>query len=358
MATRRTDATARGAWRRLCSNLESTPGVEVCVIDRTPNGECARFVQDTYPNLLLSPRLRIIEQGSDAPLKAIAQAWRGLPPMWTCAVHDDDDWHGTPQLPERLHENISLLAPRVWARRDVNHPWQLAHQWTSQHALFGALSPIVQGPYLNYVDDAPLALGGEDLLVLFLAGVLGEIRLMSGYEYFWDAGHWVDQQSMEHQLAAYIGDSLASELSRLSAFILFQSLDRLAICSYLPSEGKAKQTKRAIRQALRTFWPIIDLRAHAVYAVAPRSTRIALLTTRGQGRGLRRARYILRSAQESRASAPQPRTYLQAVDQGIVRLHGLQAVKRDLLPALSDAVKGSALMSEQVDFWRDRISQL
>ena len=349
LATRRTDQRAVSVWRSLAESVSGNQHISGVVFDRTASQEARDYLTKSHSAAVETGRLSIVVQGHTAPLKAITDAWRQLPRMWTCMVHDDDHWTGAPTVGPDVPHDVSLLAPSIWIQSAGMAEARLAHRWTSQHALFGAVSPHVQAAYLEYTHDSPLLSGGEDLLMLFLADSMGRIHDMPGYDYYWDPGHWDDSESTKDSLANYLSAALASDISSVSRFVLIQSMDRLAACAYIPETVPLRRRLEAVRHAVGTFWPVVDPLGHSLYRLLPERARCAVLKSSGQGRSLKRMTAIARQIVTKR-SAP-PVNYLQAVESGATRLHGIRDIQGNLIPALRKAAAGDPEFVTLIDFW-------
>ena len=358
LATRRSDSSAYAAWGGLLTTLQRSPQLEGLVIDRTTDGSAGQYARDHGDELIRQDRLDIVRQDYTAPVRDIVATWADAPLRWTLAVHDDDHWEGVPSLPSCPATDVSLYVPRLFGRLAADEPWALMHRWTGQHALFGAAAPYVQKPFLAYVRDEPVSFGGEDLLLLFLCMGLGSIREMPDYTYFWDGANWGSDDAAQASTREYTHGLLDDEIGSSSAFILFQSLDRLAICSYLIDQVPDRVVLGMSRLALGTFWPVVDRRAHAVYSRASARFRINLLATRGSGRSIGRLVSVVAGAFHHAPNLGGNCTYLQAVDAGVTKMSTMAEIRGLLLPDLRRALQHQSEALNQVDHWEAGIGRV
>jgi hypothetical protein len=360
MATRRTDPRARDSWSRLASTIQRLDHVTGVLIDRTPNGEATLHLQDLAAETISDGSLQIVRQTYDAPMSDVLRLWSSLSPKWTVGLHDDDTWIGDPVVPAGMHSSVTLYAPNLMVSTDAAQPPHARRPWTSQHALFGAMSPRLQAGYLDYVANAPMTIGGEDLLLLFMAAEMGNLAYNPHFTYIWDASNWHAGADRDAMIGDYTQGFLKDHVDPATAFIIFQSIDRLAACTSIRKFASESAYRRSIRHAIMSFWPVVDHRGKAIYRLAPRRFRVAMLSTRGM------RPMNLRLSSTMKALLPKSDgqeslladDWFTAVNSGTLRFVSLEQVKDDLLPRIEDAVRGNVEFTDQVHFWRARIQDL
>jgi hypothetical protein len=350
MASRRTDGpstAARSLFLRTIAENSRSRGV---LFDRTEHG--FRWTPtDAELIIALGGRLEIMRQGPSAPISAIPRALLSSDADWYGQFHDDDYWFGVPSVPVGISRDVSLVAPTLL----VSSGGRLkpAHEWTTQHALFGVMRRDVFKVAINYLASAPSAWGGEDLAVLTLAGAAGAIVSNPDFTYVWDKGNWTSTSSSDSTIR-YLQAQGWGNLASLSTYLLLQSIDRLAIfadADVLPED----RWLRGVRAVMETFWPVIDRRGHDLLLKLPKAGRRALIESRGTGRGFGRlssvTRALLRGRGETLSSSA-----LARYETGEDVVRSPREVYESLLPALAqDAPKET---QPQIEFWRDRVGSV
>jgi hypothetical protein len=263
--------------------------------------------------------------------------------------HDDDTWYGTPSLPARDDPAVSLYTPVLMVTDGVTK-WP-AHQWTTQHALFGAIRGDVFAIISRYLANAPNPWGGEDLMILSFTGALGRIEELSGYSYVWHCGNWTSQTS-ELSTQQYLADQGWGHLSSLSTYLLLQSLDRVAIFG-VANEVPDPMWLSGVNDVLATFWPVIDPRGHRILSRLPPRLRGAMIASRGTGSGSRRVLQFLRNVPGSVARV-HPADSFAAFNTGQRLVRSPEDVIEHLIPALSREAPGEA--HPQIEYWAQCIT--
>ena len=294
--------------------------------------------------LELDSRLTVVRQGGEAPLSDV---WRELAHVhgkWIVQFHDDDRWVGNPSLPEAPAPDVTLYAPHLLVSDGTNE-WA-AHEWTTQHAMFGAMRGDVFRIIAQYLASAPSPWGGEDLMLLSFAGSLGRIARLDGYTYVWRRHNWTSSTSGD-STRTYLEEQGWQRLSSLSTYLLLQSLDRLAVFAY--AEDVDDETwRRGVDEVLATFWPVIDRRGHDLLRKLPSRLRGALISTRGEGTGARRIIRLLRNTPKSVVSVCDHESF-QAFESGQRLVRTPQDVAGSLLPALRQ--EAPVRVQPQLDYW-------
>jgi hypothetical protein len=202
-----------------------------------------------------------------------------------------------------------------------------------------------------------MTIGGEDLLLLFMPGEMGKVVCNPNFAYTWDGSNWTDTADHASLMADYTQGFMENHLDAVAAFILFQSLDRLAACSSLRPHISSSRYRRAVQDAIRSFWPVVDHRGKILYRASPRQLRVALLSTRGVGPLRARLRAMTSSLSSGASKDAQAREpgWFARVDSGHLRLSSLSQIEGELLPRLRETALGHPLVTQQVDFWESRI---
>jgi hypothetical protein len=357
MATRRSDEQAHRAWQACVEMVRSSSLLTAVLIDRTEQASASQFLQSNAFDLLDEGRVQVVRQTPNDSIREIFSVWKHLDPLWTLTLHDDDTWQGIPALPSSLNPRVSLYTPTIHVCEE-GQVVRTAHRWTSQHALFGASTPSLQRAYLDYLCSAPMVIGGEDLLLLFMADQMGFVRPMPGYTYFWNADNWLDEEKRKETTRRYANQFDVPGLDAVSGYVLFQSLDRLASCHAMAPYMNRKSLHRSIRTSMRTFWPIVDVRGHFAYSISPRPIREGLLRGRGQ-RPMARLTLMARRRTPTPAMDTQSRRgWLPDVDTGEVRLTSVNQVLTRLLPELELALGDNEIAVSQVKYWERCIRSL
>jgi hypothetical protein len=357
MATRRTDLRARDSWERMASTIRLHNHVTGVLIDRTPNGEAMLHLKDPAAELIADGSLHIIRQGYNTPMIDVLRLWRTLPAQWTIGLHDDDSWSGNPSVPATIDADTTLYAPQLLVSTGASGTAVTRRPWTSQHAIFGAMSPRLQSAYLDYVADAPMSIGGEDLLLLFMAGRMGTLSYNPDFTYIWDASNWQPGSERDAMMSVYTSGFLEDEVDATTAFIIFQSLDRLASCASIREHSSESTFRKSVRHALMSFWPVVNHRGKIVYRVSPRRCRVAMLSTRGMRPLHARIRSTAHAfvSQRNTLGIAQKRNWFEEVNRGVLRLTSIEQIQSQLLPHVREAVAGKVQASNQVEFWDARI---
>jgi len=350
MASRRDGESAQLVRERFLETVDRTPDAYGLLIDRTTSGvvwspQGHRVVQD------ISRRFTVVRQGNAAPLSAGWKVLAGMPADWIMQFHDDDTWDGVPAIPSTPDTAVALYAPRLVVSDGTNE-W-LAHQWTTQHALFGAIRGDVFAIIARYLANAPNPWGGEDLMILSFTGALGRIEQMSGYSYVWHRGNWTSQTS-ETSTHQYLAAQGWGHLSSLSTYLLLQSLDRLAIF------GAAHEVPdpiwlSGVDDVLGTFWPVIDPRGHRILSQLPPRLRGAMIASRGTGSGSRRVVEFLRNVPGSVAEV-HPADSFTAFATGQRLVRSPEDVFERLIPALTREAPVEAY--PQIEYWAQCITKV
>ncbi len=356
MATRRTDQRARDSWLRLALTIRRLDHVTGVLIDRTPNGEAELYLQDLAAGIISDGSLHIVRQTYDAPMSDVLRLWSSLSPKWTVGLHDDDTWIGDPVVPHSIDPRVTLYAPKLLISDTGTGRTTLARPWTSQHALFGAVSPRLQSAYLKYVGNSPMTIGGEDLLLLFMAAEMGQLRWNPDFTYRWESANWSDAMCREVAVTGYTQGFLEDHVDATTAFILFQSLDRLACCTSMRPYVSETVHRRAVRNALRSFWPVVDHRGKFIYRMSTRRIRVAMLSTRGVAPRRRRITGTIRALQDYESLSAS--NWFMQVTSGAVRLVSLRDIRKELIPRIRASVAPDPLYMSQVEYWEGQIGAI
>lgn len=343
MASRRTGDDAQATRERFVettAQIESGSGI---LFDRTPDGVIwSPSAMNTIRDL--GSRFSVVRQGSVAPISDVWRELDSVPGAWIMGFHDDDHWVGIPIVPTPSDPRVTLYAPNVLVS-DGTAQWA-AHEWTSQHALFGAIRSDVFRMIAQYLASAPSPWGGEDLMLLSLAGSMGQIERMDGYTYVWRRHNWTSVTS-DSSTQSYLAEQGWEELSSLSTYLLLQSFDRLAVFAYA-DEVDDDKWRRGVDEVLATFWPVIDRRGHDLLRRLPSRLRGALISTRGEGTGPRRFRSLIRTAPRSIFSVCEHESF-QAFESGRNLVRTPHDVSHSLLPAF--AKEAPVRVQPQLDYW-------
>jgi hypothetical protein len=292
-----------------------------------------------------------MRQGSRAPISAIHRELLSREADWYGQFHDDDYWFGVPSVPAGISHDVALVAPTLL----VSSGGRLgaAHEWTTQHALFGAMRRDVFKVAINYLASAPSAWGGEDLAILTLAGAAGSIVANPDFTYVWDKGNWTSMSSSDSTIR-YLAAQGWGGLASLSTYLLLQSIDRLAIfadADVLPED----RWRRGVEGVMATFWPVIDPRGHALLLKLPKAGRRALVESRGTGRGIGRISSVTGALLRGRGETVSA-SALARYETGEDVVRSPREVYESLLPALAQAAPKET--QAQIEFWRDRVGSV
>jgi len=350
MASRRTDEHAQFVRERFIETVAQVDQGSGVLIDRTPDGvEWCTPARETIQSL--GGRLRVVRQSHAA---SISDAWLELSRLndqWIVQFHDDDNWRGVPTIPESPDPSVTLYAPNVLVSDGIKE-WN-AHEWTTQHALFGAIRGDVFRMIAKYLAAAPNPWGGEDLMMLSFAGSLGRIERQHGYSYIWHRHNWTSETS-ELSTQRYLGDQGWEGLASLSTYLLLQSLDRLAVFAYADSVDDA-QWKVGVDEVLDTFWPVIDRRGHELLRRLPRRLRGALISTRGEGTGPRRIISLVKRVPSSLSAVSLEHSF-EAFQSGQILVSTPGDVANSLLPALVRVAPTK--VQAQLGYWAECIGRV
>lgn len=292
----------------------------------------------------LGSRLTVVRQGDEAPISDVWRELANFPGQWILQFHDDDRWVGTPSVPEPPEPGVTLYAPHLLVS-DGTTEW-IAHEWTTQHAMFGAMRGDVFRMISQYLASAPSPWGGEDFMLLSFAGSLGRIARLDGYTYVWRNHNWTSSTSTA-STRTYLEEQGWEESSSLSTYLLLQSFDRLAVFAYADAVDD-ETWQRGVDEVLATFWPVIDRRGHELLRRLPPQLRGALISTRGEGTGARRIMSLIRGAPRSMRSARESEPF-QAFESGRRLVRTPHDVADSLLPAFSK--QAPVRVQPQLDYW-------
>ena len=294
--------------------------------------------------LELDSRLTVVRQGGGAPISDVWREFATIRGQWIVQFHDDDRWVGTPSVPEAPEPDVTLYAPHLLVSDGRTE--RIAHEWTTQHAMFGAMLGDVFRMIAQYLASAPSPWGGEDLMLLSFAGSLGRIARMDGYTYVWRRHNWSSSTSSS-STRTYLEEQGWEGLSSLSTYLLLQSFDRLAVFAYADKVDD-ETWQRGVDEVLATFWPVIDRRGHDLLRRLPSRLRGALILTRGEGTGARRIMSLMRRAPRSILSVCEDESF-QAFESGRRLVLSPHDVVDFLLPAFRK--EAPIRVQPQLDYW-------
>lgn len=348
MPSRRSTSLSQRNWKRL-GDLAGSPDVRaVVLIDKTPDG--------TATSLLCSDSRDVVDEGSSAPAFIVRRpfsedpfiSYASLPRVrnkMIMQVHDDDSWAGQPTLPAGFGEAWSVAALPVMT---------LGSSDSSSHVnlFFGASVDTVWNAFMEVVLLLGTPAATMDQTFTFWLRNLPVGPPLRNFIYDYDNANWSDVHTARRANTENAEALGWGQLSTPEALSWTFALDTLASLPMFSQLAPTVDLRPLVDHLLR-FTPPFEPGAGRLLVMAlPRSLRIRVVATRGEGHGFRR----LKSSIVQRSSDMRRQAKAKNWIQGGMRKVTLSEIIDELLPNLGRET--STELTPRIEVWRGQLSIL
>lgn len=240
-------------WEKLITTVNISKVAALVLIDKTPGHQASDyFVQmerEILSNLFIIQRPRI-EPTHDS--QSLVRLKNGL---WIIQMHDDDDWEGTLEIPEKTNENAVIRTNFSLVNNGVNI--NITDQnWPDCRSIFSLLPANVWNRFADLIcEQGGHVAGSIDSSLHVAVSLIRPSIIDSKFRYFYDNRHWESRKRSKQHLVQLTKEDGWGQFATVEMSLVSRAIDGIASLIFFSDLYTEFDFKMQIEKWIQTTKP-------------------------------------------------------------------------------------------------------